>query len=360
MHAARNRTGAAAAAANLAARVESATRAVLQRRHVDAHDARRGRGHTPAGVGLPRGFGRTPLATAEAFGRCPRVNPSAGRTSATVIEVPWERGRTLPGRVWCAERPRALVAIVHGLGEHCGRYAALASDLVHAHYTVAAVDLPGHGETTGPRGDVPSWLQLRDAVVPALFTASRGLPGQPPRMPTVLLGHSMGGVMALDVALAHPRELLGVVASAPALRSAMPPWWKLTLANVARVTTPAAGFPNGLDVSGISRDPEVLACRRADPLVHDRISPRLYFQFTEACQRVLRDARRLQIPCLVLQGEADRVVDPAGARQFHAAAPAGMARLVTYRDAYHEVFNDTSRGEVVRDLIAWLDTRVRG
>ncbi|OGF08380.1 MAG: hypothetical protein A2W00_02965 [Candidatus Eisenbacteria bacterium RBG_16_71_46] len=283
------------------------------------------------------------------------MNPAVGAVPATPIEVRVERDLLLPGRAWCAESPRALIAITHGLGEHGGRYAALAADLVAARYSVVALDLPGHGETAGPRGDVKSWALLRDKVVPAIFTASRGLPGQPLDPPRVLLGHSMGAVLALDFAIAHPRDLTAVIASAPALRSTIPPWWKLTLANVARITSPSAGFQHGLDESGMSRDPEVLRARAQDPLVHDRISPRLYFEFNEARQRVVREARRLAVPALLLQGTADRVVDPKGALEFNAAAPHGMARLIPYRDAYHEVFNDTCRAEVIQDLLGWLD-----
>ncbi len=283
------------------------------------------------------------------------MNPALGRAPASPIEVRLAGGLKLQGRVWPCESPRALIAIVHGLGEHSGRYAALASDLTQRQYTVAALDLPGHGESPGTRGDAPTWSMLREQVVPATLTAAHGLPGQPQTLPVVLLGHSLGGVLALDYALAHPQRLIAVVASAPALRTTMPPWWKLALANVARVTTPAAGFPNGLDVSGISRDPEVLRLRAEDPLMHDRITPRLYFDYNEACQRVLRDARRLQIPALVLQGSADRVVQPRGAGEFVLAAPAGLARLVTLPDAYHEVFNDVSRAAAVRDLLVWLE-----
>jgi alpha-beta hydrolase superfamily lysophospholipase len=283
------------------------------------------------------------------------VNPAAGPVPANGIEVRLERGLVLPGRAWCAERPRALVAIAHGLGEHSGRYAALAAELVKARFTAVALDLPGHGEAPGPRGDVPSWGLLRDQLVPAMFTASRGLTGHPGDLPRVLLGHSMGAVLALDFALAHPRELIAVVASAPGLRSAIPPWWKLALANVARVTTPATGFPHGLEEAGMSRDPEVLAGRSRDPLVHDRISPRLYFAFNEARQRVMRDARRLQVPALLLHGAADRVVEPIGSLEFTAAAPHGMVRLFTYKDGYHEVFNDPTRDQAIKDLLGWLD-----
>lgn len=265
-----------------------------------------------------------------------------------------ERGRTLPGRLWAADAPRALVAIAHGLGEHCGRYAALASDLVRARCTVVAADFPGHGEAQGPRGDLPSWVMLRDQVVPALWTAPLIAGEGPRRLPRVLFGHSMGGVLALDYALAHPKGLAGVVASSPALRSTMPPWWKLALANVARATAPSLGFPHGLDESGMSRDPEVLRGRATDPLVHDRISPRLYHEFNEARQRVLRDARRLAVPALVIHGGADRVVDPAGAAEFAAAAPRDCVTHVVYEGVYHEVFNDPARERAVGDLLRWL------
>jgi alpha-beta hydrolase superfamily lysophospholipase len=283
------------------------------------------------------------------------MNPANGAAAEIGIDVRVDRATVLPGRVWCAERPRAVVAIVHGLGEHSGRYAALASELVRARCTVVSLDLPGHGEAAGPRGDMRSWEVVRDQVIPAMFTAPRGLPDQPANLPHILLGHSMGAVLALDYALAHPRDLLALVLSAPALRSPMPPWWQLALANVARATAPASGFPNGIDPNGISRDPEVVKAYKDDPRVHDRISPRLYFAFNEARQRCMREARTLQVPTLVLQGMGDRLVDPKGALELSGAAPHGIARFVTLKDVYHEIFNDPGREAVIKDLAAWLD-----
>lgn len=283
------------------------------------------------------------------------MNPSVGRYPGIGIEVRLDRDHLLPGRAWCADRPRALVAIVHGLGEHSGRYAALAGELVQARYTVVALDLPGHGEAPGPRGHVESWQVLRDQIVPAMFTASRGLPNQPMDLLPVLLGHSMGGVVALDYALEHPKTLVGVVASAPGLRSAPPPMWKVALGNMARVAAPTAGFQHGLEESAMSRDPEVLEWRKNDPRMHDRITPRLYFQYVEARERVLRNAQNLQVPALLLQGTADRVVDPKATLEFNAAAPHGLSRLITYPDVYHELFNDLGREQAIRDLLGWLE-----
>ena len=107
------------------------------------------------------------------------MNPAQGAVSHVSLELRVSSRVTLVGRAWCAERPRAIVGLVHGIGEHSGRYAAFAGELVRARFTAVALDLPGHGESPGGRGDIPSWPLLIDAVVPALFTASRGLPGQP-------------------------------------------------------------------------------------------------------------------------------------------------------------------------------------
>lgn len=283
------------------------------------------------------------------------MNPASGAVPSIAIEVRVAPGRVLPGHVWCAERPRALVAIVHGLGEHSGRYAALASDLVRARFTVVALDLPGHGRSEGQRGDIPSWEQLRDAIVPAMFTATRGLDEQPADLPVILMGHSMGGVIALDHALAHPRLLYGLVLSAPALQPPVPPWWKLALARVAARVTPTAGFPNGLDPEGLSRDPEVVRAYREDPLVHDRISPRTYFAFLAAARRCARELRGLRVPTLTIQGMADTMVDPKGSLAASGVAPHGMMRLMTLSGVRHESFNDLGRETLVRDLVAWLD-----
>ena len=284
------------------------------------------------------------------------MNPAEGLVAAIQIDVRVDRELVVPGRVWCAERPKALIAITHGIGEHSGRYAALASDLVARRYTVAALDLPGNGEGPGQRGDLASWTVVRDQVVPATFTATRGMPGQPPNLPTVLLGHSMGGVMALDYALAHPRTLLAVIVSAPALKTPPVSALKMGLAKAAKVLAPGASFDNGVEEKAISRDPQVIEARRTDPLVHHKITPRLYFQFDQARQRVMAEARRLAVPTLLLQGGADRVVDPTGALEFNVVAPHGMTRLLSYRDAYHELFNDLDRDRVIKDVGDWLDT----
>ncbi len=286
------------------------------------------------------------------------MNPSESQTPAIQIDVRIDRQIVLPGRAWCVERPRALIAIVHGTGEHGGRYAALADALVARRFTVVSLDLPGHGEAPGPRGDWPSWTDVRDRVIPSMFTVTRGMPGQPLELPVVLLGHSMGGLMALDYALAHPKTLLGVVASGPAIKSPPPPGIKVLLARLAGAVAPTAGFPNGIPDEAVSRDAQVVALRKADPLVHDRITPRTYFAMLDARKRVMEGGRRLAVPALLQHGAADRVTDPKGSLEFTGVAPHGLVRLITYRDAYHEIFNDPARDQAIKDLVGWLDAIV--
>ena len=156
-------------------------------------------------------------------------------------------------------------------------------------------------------------------------------------------------------ALRHPESLTALVVSAPALRMAHQPRWKLALVSLASLIAPALGFSSGLDETGITRDPDLARERETDSLIHDRISPRLYRALERASGRVLQHAQELRLPTLVIQGQADRIVDPQGATLLADSAPGSNLKLLTYSGAYHEVFNDLDREQVFRDLLAWLD-----
>src|SRR5262245_44664153 len=195
----------------------------------------------PHGIRMPAMIQKNPCANVRSGPQYAAVNPSETRVPILQIEVRIDRDTLLPGRAWCAERPRAMVAIVHGLGEHSGRYAALASDLATRRFTVASLDLPGHGEAPGARGD-GNWDTIRDTCIPAMFTITRGVAGQPPDLPIILFGHSFGGMLALDYALAHPKGIFGLVLSSPAFRTPPPPGWKTMLAKAAHVVAPKTAF----------------------------------------------------------------------------------------------------------------------
>jgi alpha-beta hydrolase superfamily lysophospholipase len=162
----------------------------------------------------------------------------------------------------------------------------------------------------------------------------------------------MGGAMALDYALAHPETIDAVVASAPGLRlPSAPPRWKMAAVRLLRVVAPRVGLPHGLPVEGLSRDPEVVARYRADPLVHGVMSARLYFALLEAQSRVLAGAPGLRVPALVLAGTADRIVDWTAGREFVSAAPAALATFVALDGAYHEILNDLDRATVLAHVL---------
>jgi alpha-beta hydrolase superfamily lysophospholipase len=165
--------------------------------------------------------------------------------------------------------------------------------------------------------------------------------------PRLLFGHSMGGAMALDYALAHSSSVASVVVCAPAVRSPPPQWWKVAAARLLRIVAPHMGISHGLPIEALSRDGEVVALFRADPLVQGSISAQLYFDLVDAQCRILAGADSLSVPTLLLAGTADQIVDWTGARDVAAAAQSGRARFVPVDGAFHELLNDIGRDEVV-------------
>lgn len=261
-------------------------------------------------------------------------------------------GLLLQLRIWLPEggrAPRGTVVLVHGLGEHAGRYDALARVLAADGWRVVAHDQRGHGQSEGARGALnhPDDL-LRDL--------SQVLDGENLR-PIVLLGHSMGGAVAaryVAEGLSPPVDAL--VLSSPALDPGLKPLQRLMLA-VAGPLLPGLPAHNGLKPAWISRDPAVVAAYTADPLVHSRITPRLARFIVEAGEQVRRAAPRWSVPTLLLYAGADRCVAPSGSRQFAQAAPADRVEARCFGGLYHEILNEPERAEVIHHLRTWLDRR---
>jgi alpha-beta hydrolase superfamily lysophospholipase len=170
----------------------------------------------------------------------------------------------------------------------------------------------------------------------------------------------MGGAMALDFALAHPASVASVVACAPAVRTRPPQWWKFATGRLLRIVAPHVGIPHGLPIDALSRDAEVVALYRADPLVQRSISAQLYFDVIDAQRRILAGASSLVVPALLVAGTADGIVDWTGARDFAAATPDGRARFVALDGAFHEVLNDSGRDEVVRLILEFWQAQPHG
>ena len=249
---------------------------------------------------------------------------------------------------------RGTVQIVHGLGEHIGRYAAVAQALNQAGWHVVGHDQRGHGLSEGPRGGLPSadaLLQDLALVMDRLRVAGRH----------VLLGHSMGGLVAArfvaEGLAAQPRawcrDVDGLVLSSPALDPGMNAVQRLLL-SVLGLLAPDMALGNGLRPGWISRDPAVVKAYVEDPLVHDRVTPRLVRFIVDGGRDVLARAPQWRTPTLLLWAGADRCVAPRGSAALAAAAPPAVLSTQAYPELFHEIFNEPERAQVLARLTSWL------
>ena len=253
------------------------------------------------------------------------------------------------------ESARASCLVVHGVGEHAGRYRHVAAQLNAWSLTVWALDYRGHGRSGGRRGHCETFDDLMGDVgcVLAQMQASH------PQMPTVLLGHSLGGLLVLAYALDHPRAVQAVVASSPALDlSLQPAPVKLFFANTLGRLWPTLRVSNGVQPTWLSHDPAVVDAYRTDPLVHPWISLGGYLEIREAMARTRARAVDLAVPTLILQAGDDRLVSVGASRQFAAQVTSPGSAYREYAGFYHELFNEVGRDEVFADLHQWLLARL--
>ena len=255
-----------------------------------------------------------------------------------------------PVRRWPADEARGTVLIVHGLGDHSGRHSGLAEALVGAGFDVLAGDLRGHGLASGARGHVDRWEELL-ADVDSWWRAA----GSPENL--LLLGESLGGLVALDWALTHPERVRALVLAAPAFAPGFePPAWKLGLARIAERLAPRFAQKTGIGGAMISREAEEARAFDEDSLTHQWMTARFFSLYRGAATRLVGSGARVTWPTLVLSAGADRVVSNAAMRAFAQANPS-MIQLREYPDAYHALFHDLPdvRQTVVADLIAFLE-----
>lgn len=265
-------------------------------------------------------------------------------------------GDNLAVQYWPAqpgERRRGVVVLVHGLGEHAGRYERLAQRLTGWGFAVHGYDQCGHGESAGVRGRLPNTMRLIEDLFDIVDSARRRLaPGES----LILLGHSMGALVASCLVLLRDLPVDGLVLSSPAFRPRLGRFQRMLLP-VLRRFAPNVTVRSRILAEALSHDPEVVEAYKSDPLVHDRISGRLAYFITEAGPRVLSRAPAWKIPTLLLYGGADCVVNPRAARQFAMAAPPGLVTAHGFDGMFHEVFNELDSEPVFSALRQWLDTR---
>ena len=256
-----------------------------------------------------------------------------------------------PGNTDTADKAGARqgVVIMHGLGEHCGRYAHVARFFNALGFVVRTYDHRGHGQSDGGSGDVPdSTILLRDAHM-VISDFSSQLAGPP-----ILLGHSMGGLFAARYALEQLSPLRALILSSPALAIRMSTF-QHGLLKVASSLIPGVGLPNGLQTRYLSHDGEVVRAYQNDTLVHTRLSARLLTSMLQSMDYCHAQASDLRIPLLLLVAEDDHLVDPHGSRRFLEKLKTDQLAAHFYAGFYHEIFNELDATRVFDDLRAWLE-----
>ena len=264
-------------------------------------------------------------------------------------------GLSLFGQSWQPEgRPRAVVCLVHGIGEHSGRYVHVADSLIQSGYALISFDLRGHGKSEGPRGHIPSYEAIMQDIYSLLEVSNKKFP----QSPFFLYGHSLGGNLVLNYVLRRQSHLKGVIATAPWLRLAFePPAFKVTLGKVMNKIRPSFSQSSGLDTKALSHDPKVVHAYENDPLVHDHISARMFIGIYQSGQWALEHALEFSLPLLLMHGGDDKIISVEASREF-ANKINENCTLKVWDELYHEIHNEPEKEEVFKFLIDWLDKEV--
>ncbi len=273
------------------------------------------------------------------------------------LEWTWNSSDALRlyGRGWLPEKPKAVVCLVHGHGEHVGRYEHVAFALAERSYALFGFDLRGHGKSAGPRGHTPSYEALRDDI----HAFCQQVRERYPALPRFLYGHSMGGNLVINYALRRQPELRGIVATGPWLELAFqPPALQVMLGRLMNRLAPTFTQDSGLDTKALARDERVVQAYENDPLVHSKISARLFVSMYETGRWALRHASMFPLPLLLMHGEADRLTSAEASRRFAEAVPGGRCTLRLWSGFYHEIHNEPEKAQVMQVLLDWLDAHL--
>ncbi len=252
--------------------------------------------------------------------------------------------------------PSAVIAVVHGYGDHGGRYVSLGEAMAARGWAAYVYDLRGHGQSSGTRGQVKRFDDYLDDTQMYLDEVRRLQPGRP----LFLLGHSMGGLICARLAEERAPDVRGLVLSSPFLQlaEAVPPA-RVAAARGLAVVWPNRDIGNTLQAAQLSHDKTVVDAYVTDRLVH-HVAPARWARETLAAQdAAMAGAERIALPLYVLYGKDDQVVDVAFIEALFARAASEDKTIRSYEGLYHECFNEVGREQVYDDLAAWLAPRVR-
>jgi acylglycerol lipase len=257
------------------------------------------------------------------------------------------------GQYWQAKNTKAVIVLVHGMGEHSGRYKHVVKKLNENDFSVVAFDHFGHGKTTGKRGHNPSFEAVLESVSKTIEKAKALFPDAP----IFLYGHSMGGNTVINYALKKKHDLKGIIATSPFLKLAFePPKIKLAVGKLLQKIAPSITMGNELDANDISREKIEVDKYINDPLVHAKISPNFSLTFIDSGKWAIENASKLETPIFLLHGTGDKIIDYRGTQEF--ANNSDKATLKLYENGYHELQNDLCKEEMLEDVVNWLNSQL--
>ena len=257
---------------------------------------------------------------------------------------------------WLPEdEPKAILLVVHGLAEHCGRYMNVVNHFAPSGYAVYGIDHIGHGKSDGERVYVDRFQDYIDTLK-IYFDMIRDWH---PDIPVIMIGHSMGGLIGAAYLLEHQQELSAAVLSGPSVKVPDDISKAVIFAGkVLSVVMPKAGIIQ-LEADGVSSDPDVVDAYVNDPLVFTgKVTARMGAEMIKTMQHVTETAPEISLPIMIVQGSADRLVDPGGAQLLYDLAGSADKTIQIYDGFYHEVFNEPDHLQVLNDVQQWIEAHL--
>lgn len=256
---------------------------------------------------------------------------------------------------WYPEKDsKAVICFVHGLGEHSGRYMDFARFLVKNNIAVVALDLHGHGKSEGKKGHIASYQLLMNDITILINHAKTRFTG----IPCIIYGHSMGGNLVLNYVLRHNINYDAIIASAPWLKlPEKPPVYKLAMAWIMNNLWPEFTQSNGIDNTFLSHSKDIIDKYREDPLVHDRISARMFVEIYQAGRWALENADKLDIPLLIMHGSDDHITSYQASREL-ASRISKDCIFKSWEGFYHEIHNEPGREQAYQYVLEWVNTTI--
>jgi alpha-beta hydrolase superfamily lysophospholipase len=282
---------------------------------------------------------------------------AAGQPATTELSEPLQAkdGLQLHHRSLVPEAPRAAALVVHGYGDHAGRYVHVLEALAAAGFAAHALDYRGHGRAQGRRAYVARFGEYLDDVDAAVARVREQAPG----LPLFLVGHSLGGLIAALMAARPGADYAGVVLSAPYVRLRIDPSKvQLVLAKVVGRVIPFLPMKNPLTSAQLTHDAAMRKWTDDDPLYLHVVTPRWFTESNDAQARLLQEAGAIKAPLLVQVGAEDPVAHPDGGRAVHGAAGSADKTLREYAGMFHEIYNEVDRAQPIGDLVQWLGAHV--